>query len=72
MGAVHIGFALADPQAQGQYRAVVAAGVPVARMSALLLTALILGGGARRWLALGARLLLCPPKVIRDATDETR
>ncbi|MFJ1708277.1 MFS transporter [Kitasatospora sp. NPDC088346] len=53
-GAWEIGFALAPADRQGQYQGFFGSGVAVARMvGPLLLTTLVLDGGAPGWLALG-------------------
>jgi hypothetical protein len=58
-GSWHIGLALAPNGAQGRYQGVYGAGVPVARtVGPLLLTGVVLGGGAANCAGLGVVFLL--------------
>lgn len=54
-GAWHIGFALADPQRQGQWQGLFASGLPLARsVGPLLLSALVLTWSGPGWVVLAA------------------
>ncbi|MFD4194576.1 MFS transporter [Amycolatopsis thermoflava] len=58
-GAWEISFTLAPDGKQGQYQGFFASGVAIARMAGpVLLTTLVLGGGAVGWLVLGVLFLL--------------
>ncbi|SDM37324.1 MFS transporter [Allokutzneria albata] len=58
-GSWEIGFALAPPDRQGQYQGFFGMGPQIARMlGPVLLTALLIGGGAVGWLVLGGLFLL--------------
>ncbi|GJF30628.1 MFS transporter [Kitasatospora sp. NE20-6] len=58
-GSWEIGFGLAPAGRQGQYQGFFGSGVAVARMvGPLLLTSLVLGGGAAGWLVLGGLFAL--------------
>jgi MFS family permease len=68
-GGWHIAFTLAPDHAQGQYQALYAAGVPVARMiGPLLVTTVLLPWGPGGWLALGGAFLLAGAATARMLT----